>query len=440
MVLWVALLSILVSDVQASATSTRDAGFVRVQGTKFMRQGQPYHFLGTNFWYGMNLGATASGRLRLVRELDRLAAMGVKNLRIVAGTEGPDTEPLRMVPASQKTPGQYDQSLLVGLDFLLAEMKKRDMLAVVCLNNFWPWSGGMAQYLQWSRGGSIPYPPPFEGGTWEQYQAYTGQFYSDPLAVKWAQDWVTSIVTRVNAISGIPYQQDRTIMAWELANEPRGVGNRDAFLKWIDESSAQIKRLDPNHLVTIGSEGDTPWPDYTQTEYVTNHAFRNIDYGTIHIWVQNWGWFDPAAPDTGEQNLEVQYQAALAKVRTYIDTHVQKAKQLQKPLVLEEFGIARDQGSFDPAVSNLLRDRYYRDVFEMVHAELKVGSPLVGVNFWAWAGEGRPAEERGGNLWHAGDAWIGDPPHELQGWYSVYDKDQSTRQLIQEYTRLFSRQ
>ena len=49
----------------------------------------------------MNLGSKGPGgdRAKLVRELDRLQAMGITNLRIMAASEGPDAEPWRMVPA-----------------------------------------------------------------------------------------------------------------------------------------------------------------------------------------------------------------------------------------------------------------------------------------------------------------------------------------------------
>ena len=40
---------------------------------------------------------------------------------------------------------------------------------------------------------------------------------------------------------------------------------------------------------------------------------------------------------------------------------------------------------------------------------------------WAWGGEGRPRSP--GGYWAAGDDVIGDPPHEPQGWYSVFDAD-----------------
>ena len=117
----------------------------------------------------------------------------------------------------------------------------------------------------------------------------------------------------------------------------------------------------------------------------------------------------------------------------YFDDHLNKAKQLNKPLVLEEFGIARDKGSFDPAASTKNRDDYYKTVFEKVEQSIKNQTPVVGVNFWAWGGEGRPKKPYG-SYWKAGDTWIGDPPHEKQGWYSVYDKD-TTVNVVRSFAK-----
>jgi mannan endo-1,4-beta-mannosidase len=64
------------------------------------------------------------------------------------------------------------------------------------------------------------------------------------------------------------YRYSPAIMAWELINEPRcgadGVRNLprsdnctpDLITEWIDEMSTYIKRIDPNHLVTWGGEGE----------------------------------------------------------------------------------------------------------------------------------------------------------------------------------------
>src|SRR5512145_1981214 len=103
--------------------------FVRTKGTEFVLNRHTYHYVGASFWQAMNLASRGPGgsRAQLVRELDRLRASGITNLRITAISEWTDTEPLRAVPALVKAPGVYDQDLLDGLDFLLKEMGERDM-------------------------------------------------------------------------------------------------------------------------------------------------------------------------------------------------------------------------------------------------------------------------------------------------------------------------
>jgi len=114
----------------------------------------------------------------------------------------------------------------------------------------------------------------------------------------------------------------------------------------------------------------------------------------------------------------------------YLLRHANDSKKLGKPFVLEEFGIMKDSGSFDPKASTVNRDAYYREVFEQVY-QLALMGEACGVNFWAFAGEGRPREPE--TWWRKGDDFLGDPPHEPQGWYSVYDFDKSTLDLIKEY-------
>jgi len=409
-------------------------GFVKVSGTGFIRNGKDYTFMGTNFWYGLNLGSSGPGgnRERLLRELDRLAAMGVKNLRIMGGSEGPDQEPYRMLPSLQTAPGQYNPQVLEGLDFLLAEMGKRDMVAVMCMNNFWNWSGGMGQYLVWvGAADTIPYPPPAPGGDWSRYQEFVATFYSNEKAMKMFEDHLAFIIGRRNSITGTLYREDPVIMSWELANEPRGVNNREAFAKWIDRTSSFIRQQDSNHLVTTGSEGNTS-NAYSGTDMVADHRYRNIDYATIHVWVQNWGYYDPAKADST-------YGPALAYAQGYIADHLKRAAELGKPVVLEEYGISRDKNEHAEGTPVTVRDKYYAAIFDAVLQETsRPNSLLRGVNFWAWAGQGRPAKP--GGLWTIGHDLIGDPPHETQGWYSVYDTDSSTIRIISGFaTRINSR-
>ena len=242
------------------------AGFVKAVGARFMLDGAPHYFAGANFWQGMNLGmdgAAGGDRERLGHELDRMQALGLVNL--------------------------------------LHEMNRRNMRAVMTLNNYWHWSGGMAQYVAWAEGASIPYPP--------SHSDFTG------------------------------------------------------------------------------------------------------DYATCHIWPQNWGWYQPDRPGT--------YAAGLQNALDYLRTHANlAATALGKPLVLEEFGLARDGGSLDPAAATTFRDDFFARHYAAVEENAEAGGALAGDNLWAWAGEGRPGDPS--------PQWIGDPPHETPGWYSVYDADAAT--------------
>ena len=126
------------------------------------------------------------------------------------------------------------------------------------------------------------------------------------------------------------------------------------------------------------------------------------------------------------------------------------AAALGKPLILEEFGLARDGEGFVPAAAagaaaatDGRRREFYAALFALVLASHGGGgggggsgggsggapaAEISGVSFWAWAGEGRPRTP--GGFWQLGDALLGDPPHEHQGWYSVYDDDRQMSELI----------
>jgi mannan endo-1,4-beta-mannosidase len=405
---WVAAWLALCSIVGVGAAEAAGAGFVTTRGGRVALNGRLYYLDGTNLWTGMNLGAAGptGDRERLCRELARLHAAGVTNLRVMAASEGPDTEPYRMVPALQASPGVYNEEVFQGLDFLLDEMDKLGMRAVMVLNNYWHWSGGMAQYVSWADGSAIPYPN--DTGDWWSFMLYAAQFYTNSQCQEWFRDHIGALVNRQNTVNGRTYRDDPTILTWELANEPRLYPQT-----WIDDTAAFIKSLDSNHMVTVGSEGEMGG------DFLPTHDGPDIDYTTCHIWPQNWGWYDPADPAT--------YPDAEANAVDYFRDHEDMARtDLGKPLVLEEFGLARDGwlgwDYLDPDAPTSHRDALFTALFEEVYISAAGGGAAVGDNFWAWAGEGRPSDPA--------PQWIGDPPHEPQGWYSVYDLDASTLAVI----------
>jgi mannan endo-1,4-beta-mannosidase len=111
--------------------------------------------------------------------------------------------------------------------------------------------------------------------------------------------------------------------------------------------------------------------------------------------------------------------------RGYIARQVAIAERLGKPLVIEEFGMPRDGGSFEPGTPTTFKDRFYKLIYDAVLA-----NPLIaGSSFWAWGGEGR-AQHTDKHFVRGDTSYVGDPPHEPQGWYSVFDTDDSTTALI----------
>jgi mannan endo-1,4-beta-mannosidase len=391
-------------------------GGLEVRGTRFIKEGKPFFISGFNYWAGptMSRDGFAGGWDQVRRDLDGLQAAGINMIRVCAATEGPDSEPQRIVPTIQPAMGQYDEAGVAGVVKFGDELKRRGLYGIFMLNNFWQWSGGFAQYLAWAGAGAIPYPPPAPGGSWDRFQKFCGSFYKNEKAMEAYRAYIRHLVPK---LAGNP------MVIWELANEPRGMNNVPAYHAWIDETARLIKSLGPGQLVTTGSEGQTHSPFYAGMDVIKDHQSRAIDFICFHMWAANWGWVHKG-------NLEKELPKAQALAKKYIDDHAQRAAKVGKPILLEEFGFPRDADSFLPDSPTTLRDRYYQEVYAQVHALLAT-SPMAGIMPWAWAGDAR--SPRPGQFWKPGDPFIGDPPHEEQGWYSVFDKD-TTLKLISEWS------
>ena len=395
------------------------------QGVQLMKNGKPYHYIGTNMWYASVLGSTGEGgdRERLCRELDYLKGIGVTNLRILSGPDAGSDLANPAKPYLQSAPGVLNDTILRGLDFVIAELEKRDMEAVIYLNNAWDWSGGYGFYLKECGYGDSPNTN--VPGGYSEYVNYCANFSREPKAIEMYYNYIKAIVSRKNSITGRSYKDEPAIMAWQLCNEPRPFSkeNKAAFAQWISGAAALIKSIDPNHLVSTGSEG------YIGCEVDMElcreiHADKNIDYLTIHIWPVNWGWAPRSNPDSGIDN-------ACIESGKYIAEHIELAKQLDKPLVIEEFGYSRKDNLSGTGIPTDSRDIFYRYIFGQVKESATGGGVIAGCNFWGWSGSGRPRDL----VWQPGDNYLCDPPHEPQGWYSVFDNDTTTIEIIKEYSK-----
>ncbi|KAA1087850.1 hypothetical protein PGTUg99_017389 [Puccinia graminis f. sp. tritici] len=405
--------------VANNVTSKRD--FITVENGSFFKSCSRHYLVSMNYWSAMNLAAddTAGGNLtRFEIEVKRLAEMGVNNVRIMAALEASGHPPYRIYPALMYAPGKYNEEMFVGLDRALVEFSRYNISVVMTLNNFWDWSGGYAQYVSWATNNSQVPPtspwdpslnPPYGNwstsgiygkydpatGNWDGFVGYAGRFYNDSSITNLTQTWfknhIHTVVHRQNTISGVVYKEDPTIMTWELTNEPQ-----DPPVKWVEDTSTYIKSIAPNHLVTVGFEGKNG-----EWWFKRVHAPRSVDYTCGHLWVQNWGVYDPLDP------TEKSLKAAKIFANGYLKDLSKWTLDLKKPLVLEEFGMARD---------NWLN--------------VNRGAPKTHYLYepWAYGGTWRPSDSRD----HFNQDWSGDPPHEPPGWYDLYDTDPTIKIIHQQ--------
>ncbi len=409
--------------VKSLRASTRhDPPFIQVKGKNFYKGEEPFYCVGVNYWSPLILARTEEGREQIMHDLDQFQKNGINVLRIMGASEGPDTEPWRMVPSLQPSPGAFDPKGLEGLQWFLNELRKRHIYAIVSLSNFWPWSGGMAQYLNWATDEEIPCPPPAEEGDWTAYQEFTTRFYFNEKARNLYRHTVQTIVT---LLRGNP-----AVMSFELANEPRAIHQKEVLNQWIDETAELIKNLAPQHLVTTGSEGEAFASAFHGLDAETAHGSQWIDFLSVHMWPQNWGWLNP---ETMEENFQEIWDIA----SQYISGHVKIAETIEKPALLLETGYPRDQGSYDPESSVVQRQRYFDAVLNVLYLSAGSLGVLSGVFFWAWAGKRLPLKP--GQVWKPGDRLTGDPPHEHQGWYSLYTSDTGILKLIRNWSSKINR-
>lgn len=297
----------------------------------------------------------------LVRtQLEKAAAQGFNTVRAWVAPVSPQY-------ALQSTPGEYNEAAFQGVDYLLDEARKNGMRVILSLTTNWSPTGGLPQYLEWAGSGNI------------------ADFYNDPTIKSWYKDFVTEVTSRTNSINGRVYSDDPTIMAYDLINEPRCEGcPAGTVTNWINEMAPFVKAAAPNTLLTVGEEGfygeanpgnpghPGTWAAGKGQSFTPDHSSPSIDFASIHIWADNWKETSPEF------------------IGRYLSSRIDTAKQLGKPLLLEEWGSFPEN-----------RDAFMRDTYDQIEAAMSNGD-LQGSMFWQWYLEGQQAaatEGGGGGLY-----------------------------------------
>jgi mannan endo-1,4-beta-mannosidase len=286
--------------------------FVERSGRFLTLNGEQWYFSGSdNFWPTDPYTSVDHGE-QLVRAYSELD-LNVLRTWAFGENQGGDS--------FQSAPREYSEAAFEKLDRTIAAARKYNVRLVLTLTDYWPHYGGMRQYEAWS---------PNLDATFDGSEHPEEAFYTDRFCRELYKDWMETVLTRRNPITGTEYRNEEAIMAFELANEPRAkfVSN-DVLHEWFVDMAAHFKSIDDNHLLSTGMEGfydaeDTSaWPyDGSQgTDYVRNHRIDDIDLCTFHMYPDTWGLSDSTAKE-------------------WIREHVRDAHgELGKPVYCGEFGI-----------------------------------------------------------------------------------------------------
>lgn len=357
-----------------SAALGQNIDFVGVDGRHFVIAGRPVYFSGTNNYYQML--HRRSGRSADADEvLDKMAARNMNLLRTWAFQDMSEMSPACLIcapvgalPQGMKPVDYINEETFRGLDRTLAAADARKIRVILALVNNWPDYGGMDRWTLW-RFGAVDH----------------NQFYIDETIRGWFKEFIALIVNRVNTVNGRVYRDDPTILAWELANEPRASAATTHNLNaWIAEMSGTIKSLDPNHLVTVGIEGfytgaNAPkntdsWMGAYGQDFIVNHQHATIDFATCHIYPDGWGWNPLGNPE-----------AAKSRAAQFVQQRIDDCDSiLRKPLLIEEFGIPRDnRGRGINSGSTSLRDQFFSEVyFRLAEQSATAGGACGGTAMW----------------------------------------------------------
>ncbi|UZJ57340.1 hypothetical protein CBS101457_006660 [Exobasidium rhododendri] len=458
------LASLLVGP-QAAADIVSQTSYPMIEADDFIQvdklwlwdsKGTPYFVQGMNYWSCMNLGAdeqVGGDLLRLKIELDQLAAVGVNHIRVMAATEGAEhREPFRILPALQHLPGQTDERIFRGLDRCVAEASKRGIRLTMVMGNTWQWTGGNAQLYAWAEGiKEIPYPRSWNlslgpqrndgyvgWGNWSidsgGFEDFQGRFYTSLKAQDIYQEHLDKVLNRINSVTGRVYKEDATIMTWEPINEPQLTPDEnggDAMIAWHNKIARHIKTVAPKQLVTTGFEAKQGLQ-----AYVDLHKGPHVDYGCAHMWPQIWGHYDMLDPRKGNVETAKRWTSEyILEVEGY-------SREVGKPMLLEEFGMPRDNWMnnvapgkylYDTSATTTSRDAVFSSVYELVASQFKARKGLIGLMPWSYGGTYRSAKQKYNNQ---GILIAGDPPQEPPGWFSILDTDNVMQTIAKTHDKV----
>ena len=136
--------------------------------------------------------------------LDDLVCLSLPVARIWGFNDSKDTSSIRRSPEEG-----FREAGLRGLDQAVWEAKRRGIRLIIPLVNNWGEYGGLPAYAAWAskRRSAARYAH--------------DDFFTNAQMKQWWKDYAFMLANRVNTFTGVAYQDEPAILAWEIGNELR---------------------------------------------------------------------------------------------------------------------------------------------------------------------------------------------------------------------------
>jgi mannan endo-1,4-beta-mannosidase len=305
---------------------------VKRNGTNLMFGNQNFHVVGVND-YDL---AHKSNKI-INQTFISLHKAGVTTIRFWLFDDG---EPDGFQPSA----GIYNETRFKQADYIFYEAQKYNMKVIPVLVNNWTDYGGKDQYIRWI--GKNP-------ATDETI------FYTDNKIKSLFENYISYVLARKNTYTNINYADDPSILGWDIMNEPRST-NQNAMNTWLVSIAQYIKQHDPNHLVFAGTEEaivPSPTSEGKSSELC---ASQYIDVCSIHLYL-----YDTTQPLYNNFDEVISF---MQSQKTY-------AEKINKPLILEEFGIPQNTTPFGENPLSIMK--------QIIDATKQEG--YAGYLIWDWS-------------------------------------------------------
>lgn len=216
--------------------------FVKRDGTSLRLAGKPFRFSGPNIeWLGLvgygphdRSGPRYPTHFEIDDAMDTAKAMGA---RVVRSQTMGDSIGCDLCIEPQL--GVFNPTAFDSIDYAIKSAHDRGLRLIITLMGDCATCtlSGAGQYMKW-----LGKPDP-------------KLFFTDPAVIAATKAHIAAVIGHRNAITGVAYKDDPTIMAWENCNLC-GLGvawtttSRDMkpYTPWVDMIGDHIRSLDRNHL------------------------------------------------------------------------------------------------------------------------------------------------------------------------------------------------